>query len=123
MKTAFFRLALAIGAASVNGIDYEVASCAELADIDETTVTSLTITSAYFECDYYARFQVHNDMILRSDTAVVFINFALKVLGNLTVSPDVTFVDVTEQVSAKCRKCPCWSCHVDVIRSSYCVIS
>ena len=40
MKTAFFGLGLAAIAGSVNGIDYEVAACAELADVDDTTVTS-----------------------------------------------------------------------------------
>lgn len=99
MKTAFFGLGLAVIAASVNGMDYEVASCAELADIDDTTVTSLTITSSPFLCDSYTRFRVRNDMVLKSDSAVEFSNFALKVLGTLTVEPDVTFQDVTEQMT------------------------
>ena len=91
MNTAFFGLGLALIVASVSAIDYEVASCAELADIDDTTVTSLTITSSTFECDSYTRFRVRNDMVLKSDAAVNFSNFALKVLGTLTVESDVTF--------------------------------
>ena len=102
MNTAFFGLGLALIVASVSAIDYEVASCAELADIDDTTVTSLTITSSTFECDSYTRFRVRNDMVLKSDAAVNFSNFALKVLGTLTVEPDVTFRGVTEQVSCYC---------------------
>lgn len=101
MKTAFVGLGLAAVVASANAVNYDVASCAELADVDHSTVTSLTITSVYFECDFYTRFPVHNNMTLRSDTAVVFINFALEVLGNLVVAPDVTFRDVTEQVRDK----------------------
>lgn len=114
MKTAFFGLGLAAIAGSVNGIDYEVAACAELADVDDTTVTSLTITSTPFQCDSYTRFRVRNDMLLKSDSPVVFSNFALKVLGTLTVEPDVTFQDVTEQVSVNWQedtwkqKVSCW---------------
>ncbi|CAM9270131.1 unnamed protein product, partial [Laminaria digitata] len=99
MKTAFFALGLAAVTASVKGIDYEVASCAELKDIDDTTVTSVTITSTPFECDSYTRFRVRNSMVLKSDSPVEFTNFALKVLGTLTVEPDVTFQDVTEQTT------------------------
>ena len=99
-KNTFFGLGLAVIAASVNAMDYEVASCAELRDIDDTTVTSLTITSTPFECNSYTRFPVRNDMVLKSDSPVEFSNFALKVLGSLTVEPAVTFQDVTEQVSA-----------------------
>ena len=101
MKTAFFGLGLAVVVASVNAMDYEVSSCAELADIDDTTVSSLTITSTPFECESYTRFRVRNNMVLKSDAAVEFSNFALKVLGTLTVEPAVTFQDVTEQVSKK----------------------
>lgn len=104
MKITFVGLGLAVVATAVNAIRYDVASCAELADIDSTTVTSLNITSEYFECESYTRFPVHNNMTVWSDTSVVFINFALEVLGSLTVAPDVTFRDIKEQVSAKCRK-------------------
>lgn len=84
--------------ASANAIDYHVASCAELKGIDDGTVTSLTITRSDFECDEYTRFRVRNDMTIKSDSPVVFTNFALKVLGDLTVRPDVTFQGVTGQV-------------------------
>lgn len=103
MKTTLFGFGLAAVAASVNAVDYEVASCAELADIDDTTVTSLTITSSDFACDSYTRFRVRNDMVLKADSEVVFSNFALKVLGTLTVEPNVTFQDVVEQVSTVCK--------------------
>lgn len=114
MKTSFVGLGLAaVAASSVNAVKYDVATCAELADIDDATVTTLNIISEYFECDSYTRFQVHNDMTLRSDrAALVFINFALEVLGDLIVVPDVTFRDVTEQVSAKCIEL---SINVDVV--------
>ena len=98
MKTSFLGLGMAVVVASVNAMDYEVASCAELAGIDDNTVTSLTITSTPFECDSYTRFPVRNDMVLKSDAAVEFSNFALKVLGTLTVEPEVTFGGVTRQV-------------------------
>ena len=103
MKTTFVGLGLAVVAASVNATHYNVASCSELADVDNTIVTSLNITSEYFECESYTRFPVYNNMTVWSDTGVVFINFALEVLGSLTVVPDVAFRDVKEQVSAKSR--------------------
>lgn len=100
MKTTFFGLGLAAAVASANAIHYHVASCAELKAIDDGAVSALTITRSDFECDTYTRFRVRNDMTLKSDwAAVIFTNFALKVLGDLTVEPDVTFQNVTEQVS------------------------
>lgn len=88
----------AIAVALVDAIHYHVASCAELEGIDDGTITSLTITRRDFECDEYTRFRVRNDMTLKSDSPVIFTNFALKVLGDLTVEPDVTFQSVTGQV-------------------------
>ena len=107
MKTAFLGLGLAAFAALVNGVDYEVASCAELSGVDDATITSLTITSSDFECDSYTRFRVRNDMTLKSDSPVVFTNFALKVLSDLTVlvEPDVTFQNATEQVYIVVHDC------------------
>ena len=105
MKSAFFEVGLvalvAATAAAVNGVEYDVASCAELQDIDRSTVTSITITSSPIVCDSYTRFRVRNDLVIKSDSPVVFSNFALRVQGNLIVEPDVTFKDVTEQVSQK----------------------
>ena len=103
MKATFFGLGLAAVVASVTAIEFNVASCADLEEIDDTTVTSLTITSTPFACDSYTRFRVRNDMVLKSDSAVEFSNFALKVLGTLKVEPDVTFQDVTDQVSTNNR--------------------
>lgn len=101
MKTDVFAVGLlAVDlVASAYGVDYEVASCAELAGVDDSTVTSLTVTSTPIECDSYTRFPVRNDMTIKSDLAgVVFSNFALEVLGSLTVEPDVIFYSVTDQV-------------------------
>lgn len=102
MKTAFYGLGLATVVISAGAVHYDVASCVELESIDDTTVTSLTILSTPFECDSYLRFRVRNNMTMKSDSAVVFTNFALKVLGTLIVEPDVTFQNITEQVSLLC---------------------
>lgn len=102
MKTAFAALASAILSVSfARAINYDVASCADLTAVDDTTVTSLTITSSPIVCEGYTRFRVRNTMTLSSTVAdVEFDNVAMKVLGELTVEPDVTFKGVTSQVRA-----------------------
>lgn len=102
VKTTFAALASAVLSASfAQGINYNVASCADLAAVDDTTVTSLTITSSPIACEEYTRFRVRNTMTLSSTLAEVeFDNVAMKVLGELTVEPDVIFKGVTSQVRA-----------------------
>lgn len=110
MKTApgLGLLLIAVVAFPAGAIHYDVASCAELGNIDNATVTSLTIINSPFECDSYTRFPVLVDLILKFDStstapaALVLTNFALQVKGTLTVDPDVVFQGVTEQVSVKC---------------------
>lgn len=102
MKTACLSIAFvsAILASTGAAVEHTVGSCADLADVDDTTITSLTITTSPFECDEYLRFRVRNSMTLEATVPeVVFSNLSLKVLGNLTVDADVTFSDVLEQVS------------------------
>lgn len=90
---------LAVPAAAV---EYTVTTCAELADIDDTSVTALTIGSSTFACDEYTRFRVRNTMTLKATVPEVeFGNFSLKVLGDLTVEPDVMFNGVVDQVRQK----------------------
>ncbi len=61
----------------------------------------LTIDTSTFSCDEYTRFRVRNTMTLKASVpAVEFSNFSLKVLGELTVEPDVVFSGVVEQVLA-----------------------
>eukprot|EP00752_Nemacystus_decipiens_P009969 g8891.t1 len=101
MKPAPF-VALVVGvllAAPSAAVEYTVSTCADLADVDDTLATGLTIDSTTFACDEYTRFRVRNTMSLKATgTAVEFSNFSLKVLGELTVEPDVTFTGVVEQV-------------------------
>ncbi|CAM9827986.1 unnamed protein product [Pylaiella littoralis] len=87
-------------AAPATAIEYTVTTCADLADVDDTLATSLIVNSGTFACDEYTRFRVRNSMTLKSSVAgeVEFGNFSLKVLGDLTVEPDVTFTGVVEQV-------------------------
>lgn len=100
MKITWLALIGANLSAIANAIDFTVASCDDLASVDDNTVTSLTITTNPFKCEEYTRFRVRNSMVLQATSPeVVFSNFALKVTGNLTVEPDVVFVDVFEQVS------------------------
>eukprot|EP00903_Cladosiphon_okamuranus_P014210 g13202.t1 len=100
MNTASFVLIAAILAAPATAVEYTVSTCADLADVDDTLATGLTIDSATFSCDEYTRFRVRNTMTLKATVpAVEFSNFSLKVLGELTVEPDVTFTGVVEQVA------------------------
>ncbi|CAM9828624.1 unnamed protein product [Pylaiella littoralis] len=94
-----FVAAIALAAPAM-ALEYIVTTCADLADVDDTLATSLTINSGTFACDEYTRFRVRNTMTLKSSVAgeVEFSNFSLKVLGDLTVEPDVTFTGVVEQV-------------------------
>ncbi|CAN0215543.1 unnamed protein product [Scytosiphon promiscuus] len=86
-------------AGPANAVEYTVQTCADLADVDDTLATLLTIDSSTFACDEYTRFRVRNTMTLKATGASVeFSNFSLKVLGGLTVEPDVTFTGVVEQV-------------------------
>eukprot|EP00903_Cladosiphon_okamuranus_P018941 g17419.t1 len=80
-------------------IEYTVATCADLADVDDKLVTGLNIDSSTFVCDEYTRFRVRNTMTLKATgPAVAFSNFSMKVLGALTVEPDVSFTGVVRQV-------------------------
>ncbi|CAM9197805.1 unnamed protein product, partial [Ectocarpus sp. 6 AP-2014] len=86
-------------AAPAAAVEYMVTTCADLADVDDTEVTGLTIDANTFACDEYTRFRVRNSMTLKATvSAVEFGNFSLKVLGELTVEPDVTFNGVVDQV-------------------------
>ena len=99
MKTASpLALIAALLAAPATAVEYTVKTCAELADVDDTLVTVLTIDSGTFGCDEYTRFRVRNTMTLKATGPVEFVNFSLKVLGKLTVEPDVAFVGVVDQV-------------------------
>lgn len=101
MKTAAAYLGafLAGTVPTANAVGYEVASCADLSLVDEDTVTVLTVTSSTLVCSKYTRFRVRNGMILSAVVPeVTFSNFAFKVLGELTVEPDVIFKDVYLQV-------------------------
>ena len=94
-----FALVSALLTTPAVAVEYMVSSCAELADVDDTLATVLTIDASTFACDEYTRFRVRNTMILKATgTAVAFSNFSLKVLGELTVEPDVAFTGVVEQV-------------------------
>ena len=91
-------------------VEYTVSTCAELASVDDTLATGLTIDSSTFACDEYTRFRVRNTMTLKATgTAVDFSNFSLKVLGELTVEPDVTFTGVVQQVQHIHFRCCCCS--------------
>eukprot|EP00903_Cladosiphon_okamuranus_P018939 g17418.t1 len=82
-----------------SAIEYTVTTCADLADVDDKLVTGLTIDSSTFVCDEYTRFRVRNTMTLKATgPAVAFDNFAMKVLGELTVEPDVSFTGVNDEV-------------------------
>lgn len=86
-------------AAPATAIEYTVTTCGDLADVDDTLATGLTIDNSTFACDEYTRFRVRNTMSLKATVpAVEFSNFSLKVLGELTVEPDVDFTGVVEQV-------------------------
>ena len=106
-KTAvmsFFALLIAMSLVSTaNAVAYKVASCADLAGIDDTTVTEITVTSPTIECSDYTRFRVRNTMTLSATVSdVTFSNMSFKVLGELTVQPNVLFTDVgltNEEVS------------------------
>ncbi|CAM9393056.1 unnamed protein product [Sphacelaria rigidula] len=91
-----FALLTAVSLVSTaNAVAYEVASCAELAGIDDTTVTEITVTSPTIECNDYTRFRVRNAMTLSATVPdVTFSNMAFKVLGELTVQPNVVMKDV-----------------------------
>ena len=115
-----FAFIAALLAAPAAAVEYTVKTCAELADVDDTLATILTIDSSTFGCDDYTRFRVRNVMTLKSPVAEVeFVNFSLKVLGELTVEPDVTFAGVFEEVSVERRyglksstRVQMWSCTV-----------
>lgn len=90
---------LACSVCTVKATAYEVASCADLASIDTSTITALTVTSSAFECSEYTNFHVRNTMTLSATVpAVTFSNFALEVLGELSVDMDVVFSNVYNQV-------------------------
>ncbi|CAN0128428.1 unnamed protein product, partial [Scytosiphon promiscuus] len=79
-------------------VEYTVQTCADLADVDDTMATVLTIDSSTFACDEYTRFRVRNTMTLKATAdSVDFSNFSLKVLGDLIVEPDVVFTGVVDQ--------------------------
>ncbi|CAM9828349.1 unnamed protein product, partial [Hapterophycus canaliculatus] len=83
-------------------VEYTVQTCADLSDVDDTLATVLTIDSSTFVCDEYTRFRVRNTMTLKATVSSVdFSNFSLKVLGELTVEPDVLFSGVVDQVSPR----------------------
>ncbi|CBN76928.1 asn/thr-rich large protein family protein [Ectocarpus siliculosus] len=99
MKPCSLTLIAGLLAAPAAAVEYTVATCADLADVDDTQVTGLTIDTSTFACDEYTRFPVRNSMTLKATVAAVeFGNFSLKVLGELTVEPDVTFNGVVDQV-------------------------
>ena len=102
--TSTFALIATLLVPSSLAVEYTVSTCAELADADDTLATGLTIESSTFSCDEYTRFRVRNTMILKATVPTVeFSNFSLKVLGELTVEPDVTFTGVVEEVRDVCR--------------------
>lgn len=85
---------------SSSAMEYEIASCDDLSIVDDQVVTGLIITSDEITCDTYTRFRVRNTMTITATVPMVtFSNLSLKVLGNLTVEPDVFFQDVVEAVS------------------------
>ncbi|CAM9305642.1 unnamed protein product, partial [Ectocarpus fasciculatus] len=99
MKPASLAVIANLLAAPAAAVEYTVATCADLADVDDAQVTGLTIDTSTFACDEYTRFPVRNAMALKATVpAVEFGNFSLKVLGELTVEPDVTFNGVVDQV-------------------------
>ncbi|CAM9677141.1 unnamed protein product [Ectocarpus fasciculatus] len=99
MKPSSLVLIAGLLGAPAAAVEYTVATCAELADVDDTQVTGLTIATSTFACDEYTRFPVRNSMTLKATVAAVeFGNFSLKVLGELTIEPDVTFNGVVDQV-------------------------
>ncbi|CAN0041719.1 unnamed protein product, partial [Ectocarpus sp. 8 AP-2014] len=101
MKPASLAAITSLLAAPAAAVEYTVTTCANLADVDDTRVTGLTIDTSTFACDEYTRFRVRNAMTLKATVpAVEFGNFSLKVLGELTVEPDVTFKGVVDQVGS-----------------------
>ncbi|CAN0384567.1 unnamed protein product, partial [Ectocarpus fasciculatus] len=99
MKSVSLTFIASLLAAPAAAVEYTVATCADLADVDDTQVTSLTVDASTFACDEYTRFRVRNSMTLKATvSAVEFGNFSLKVLGELTVEPDVMFNGVVDQV-------------------------
>lgn len=105
-KAAAVSLALVAAAGIVstaNGVTYEVASCADLAAVDDNTVTEIALTTDTIDCSDYTRFRVRNTMTLSATASeVTFSNVAFKVLGDLTVQPNMVLKDVglnNEEVS------------------------
>eukprot|EP00903_Cladosiphon_okamuranus_P007798 g7547.t1 len=94
--SSFARIIAALVAAThASAVEYTVSTCADLADVDDSLATGLTIDSAAFACDEYTRFRVRNTMTLKATgPSVEFSNFSLKVLGELTVEPNVIFSGV-----------------------------
>ena len=98
--TSSLALIAAALASTVSAVEYAVKTCADLAGVDDTLVTGLTIESSTFDCDEYTRFRVRNTMSLKATVPTVqFSNFSLKVLGDLSVEPDVVFTGVEDEVS------------------------
>lgn len=95
-------IAAIVAAPAVAAVEYTVTTCADLADVDDTLVTGLTVGSSTFACDEYTRFRVRNTMTLKASVPeVAFSNFSLKVFGELIVEPDVGFSGVVDQVRAE----------------------
>lgn len=93
-------IALVAWCTPVIAMEHEVSTCAELASVDGTTATTITITSSSIECDSYTRFVVRNTLVVKATaTEVTFKNFAFKVYEALTVEPNVVFQDVVNEVS------------------------
>lgn len=99
LSLALVAALLAVLPYDSTAIEYTVTTCTDLADVDDTLVTSLIIDSSTFACDEYTRFRVRNGMLLKATgPTVAFDNFAMKVLGELTVEPDVSFTGVNDEV-------------------------
>lgn len=97
---------LVVATAPASAVEYTVSRCADLADVDNNLATVLTIDSNTFVCDEYTRFRVRNAMTLKATgPAVEFSNFSLKILGELTVEPDVVFTGVVDQVCTRWDSC------------------
>lgn len=93
-------LIAAHSAAPAAAVEYTVKTCADLVDVEDTLVKVLTVATSTFACDEYTRFRVRGAVTLKANVPVVeFVNFSLKVLGELTVEPNVVFSGVVEQVS------------------------
>lgn len=63
-------------------IEYSVTTCADLADVDDTLMTTLIIDSSTFVYNENTRFRVRNTMSFKATVPAVAFDFAMKIWKN-----------------------------------------